>query len=162
LIPESVLTGEMKPSLKEYFRKDVRDKLLTCQGILRPNCGVFESENILIFKVFQAKLSYYKIYNKIEKTFSRTFYPDAPVSKRGHCKMNFFIDDIVSGLNFSPEYQTEGRAISIVAAEDIVEKRDEILDFISHHPSKSSAKLRTLIQNLKEEDNPLMMSVKFK
>ena len=76
--------------------------------------------------------------------------------------MNFFTDDMVSGMIFMPMYQSEGKAIALILAEKVVEDRDVILDFISKHPSKASERLKTIVEKMTEEDNPLMMTVKFK
>lgn len=164
LIPERVLTGDLKAGVDRLFFKRVSelgDKLDLCQSILRPNCGIFESDTYIIFKVYGAFGNCYMVYNKISKTFHRTFHKDV-LKTSNRTIMNFFTDDIVSGLSFTPVFQSEGKAIALIPALDIIEKRDEILDFISKHASKEANKLKTIVENMKEEDNPLLMFVKFK
>jgi hypothetical protein len=45
--------------------------------------------------------------------------------------MNYFIDDMISGLLFNPQYQSMSKAIALISAEKVVEQRKQILDFIA-------------------------------
>jgi hypothetical protein len=76
--------------------------------------------------------------------------------------MDYFIDDLISGLHFNPLYQSQGKAIAFISALKVVERRDEVLHFIAQHPSAESAHLKTLVEDMNEFDNPLMMMVTFK
>jgi len=162
LIPERVLTGKLKPSMEESFLRDIYNKVYIFQGIMRPTAGIFESDKFIVFQVYYEHEDYYSVYNKETKQFHRTFYKDIPRNKRGGARMNFFTDDMVSGMTFSPRYQSGGKAIALISAEKVVEDRDVILDFISKHPSKASERLKAIVEKMTEEDNPLMMTVKFK
>lgn len=164
LTPVWKLTGKMKPNDKEYFQREKSDKLLIIGGILRPNAAVYESDGYIIFKLVNSKESFYKVYNKATGKFHRTFHKDEPpVSEKNPMKnMNYFTDDIVSGLSFRPNYQSNGWAISFISAEDMVNKKKIILDFIKNHPSAEGEKLKAAVLKMDEFDNPVIMMVKFK
>jgi len=163
LIPEKVLTGKLKPSMEESFLRDIYNKMYIFQGIMRPTAGIFESDKFIVFKVSYDRERYYSVYNKETKQFHRTYHKEIlRDDRRGKANMNFFTDDMVSGMRFSPRYQSGGKAIALISAEKVVEDRDVILDFISKHPSKASERLKAIVEKMTEEDNPLMMTVKFK
>ena len=77
--------------------------------------------------------------------------------------MTYFVDDIVSGLTFDPQYQSEGKAIALIPAWEICEKKQGILDFINKNPNHNQSKyLKSVVQNMTDDDNPLLMIVSFK
>ena len=102
------------------------------------------------------------VYNKSTMQFHRTFYKDASSTGKGSIKMNYFTDDLVSGLSFNPQYQSQGKAISLVSAIDIYNRKQVILDYIANHPSEEAEKLKLMVQNITEMDNPIVMIAKFK
>jgi len=163
LVPERVLLGKLKLDKDEYFRK-VRgaEKLDITNGILRPNCSVFESDNFIFFRQFSEKENCFKIYNKRTHQFFRTFYDDVPATRRGKKNMDFFTDDLISGLAFNPPYQSNGKAISFVKAMDICDRKQEVLDFIALYPSEEGNRLKPIVKNISENDNSLLMIVQFK
>lgn len=104
------------------------------------------------------------IYDKTSQNLHRTYDKNAPVIKNPRSEMknmNYFIDDIVSGLHFSPEYQSMGKAIALIPAVKIIENRDKILQHIDAHPSREGTQLRMIVESMDEFDNPLVMLVTF-
>ena len=164
LIPSSVLSGKYKINdIDEHFIRKMRnDKLDLLSVILRPNSGIFESDRFMIFRLMSMKELFFMVYNKTTKQFHRTFYKNAKKTRSGIMLMDYFTDNIISGLPFNPKYQSHGKALALFPALDICERKQEILDFISSHPSEEAAKLKALVQNIKETDNPIVMIVKFK
>jgi len=163
LVPARVLTGKLKLDKDEFFRKDRgNNKLDISSYIMRPNGGVFESDKFIIFKLSSNKEVFYMVYNKSTMQFHRTFYKDASSTGKGSIKMNYFTDDLVSGLSFNPQYQSQGKAISLVSAIDIYNRKQVILDYIANHPSEEAEKLKLMVQNITEMDNPIVMIAKFK
>jgi hypothetical protein len=168
IIPERIVFGDLKPKKKDLFRRNIGQNLRIFSYILRPNAGVFESDNFMVFSMKSDYETFYMIYNKSTSVIHRTFYKDAreiitnPVKKLGYKKMDYFIDDLVSGLSFNPQYQSYGKAIALIPATEVAEKREDILRFIASHPSDESARLKALVEKMDEFDNPLVMMVTFK
>ena len=165
--PVWILTGELKLDKKELFLRDKGKKLDNISNMLRPNGGIFESNRFLIFKLVDNQERFYMVYDKVSGQFHRTYEKDAPayVNSRGEIisiKRDYFIDDIVSGLHFIPQYQSMGKAIALIPATTVVENRKEILRHIASHPSKESEHLKSIVEDMEEEDNPLVMTVTFK
>jgi len=164
LTPQYTLTGKYKiKELQDYFENVSSANLLIAPALMHPKSVIFESENVLIFRVYNSYNVYYQVYNKKTKTFHRTHYADAKTNGRNEVKiMNFFVDDMVSGLNFTPLFQSKGTAIGFVSASDIIEKREDILHYIELHPSLEGTNLKSIIENLIEDDNSLLMMVTLK
>ncbi|MDL2247471.1 6-bladed beta-propeller [Bacteroides sp. OttesenSCG-928-J23] len=168
LIAERILSGKLKSNVEEHYSNSKGKKLNIVMPILRFNSGVFESNRFMIFRLSNDYETFFMVYDKNTGRLQRTFYENAPRTfrgpkkKEGPKKHDCFIDDMISGLSFNPEYQSNGKAIALISASDICEKRKDILDFIDKHPSEKSKKLRGVIQNMTEEDNSLMMVVGFK
>jgi hypothetical protein len=164
LAPAWILAGKLKPEKKELFLRNAGEKLKNVSAILRPNSGIFESNKFLIFKLSDNKECFYMIYDKTSQNLHRTYDKNAPVIKNPRSEMknmNYFIDDIVSGLHFSPEYQSMGKAIALIPAVKIIENRDKILQHIDAHPSREGTQLRMIVESMDEFDNPLVMLVTF-
>ena len=166
-VPAWILTGELKLAKKELFLDDIRGKLSIASIMLRPNSGIFESNRFLIFRLADNKERFFLIYDKVSKQFHRTYEKDAPVrvNSRGitiSIDRDYFIDDLVSGLHFDPQYQSMGKAIALIPATTVVENRAEILLHISSHPSEESTRLKAIVEKMDEFDNPLVMIVTFK
>jgi hypothetical protein len=164
IVPVRKLTGNLKANLKAHFQRETGKKLTILSYLMQPDAAVFESGQFMIFKLSSDYETFYMVYNKSTKAFHRTFYSNtSPVSLRNDMKkMDYFIDNGVSGLHFNPYFQSQGKAISLISAIDICEKRQEILDFIQEHPSEEGKKLSEIVKNLTEDDNDLMMVVTFK
>jgi hypothetical protein len=168
IIPKWIVAGNLKPNKKELFSRNTGQKLRNFSYILRPNSGVFESDHFMIFNMSDDYEKFYMIYDKSTDKIHRTFYKNAreiitnPRKNTGYKKMDYFIDDMVSGLHFNPQYQSQDRAIALIPASEVVERRDDILRFIAQHPSNESAHLKTLIEDMDEFDNALIMMVAFK
>ena len=169
-VPVWVLTGELKVPKKELFFQDHGKNLQNYSYILHPNSGIFESSKFLIFRLVDNQNSFYMVYDKTSGTFHRTYdknpivieeqYPNG--KKVISIMMDYFVDDLVSGLLFTPKYQSMGKAISLIPATTIVENRDKILRHLVSHPSDESARLKSIVEKMGEDDNPLLMIVTFK
>ncbi len=163
LVPARVLTGKLKLDKDEYFRKNLTSNNLGISSyILRPNGAIFESDKNIIFKISSNRETFYMVYNKSTKQLHRTFYQDALSTRKGELKMNYFTDDLVSGLPFNPQYQSQDKAISLVSALEICNQKQMILDYIASHPTEEGEKLKFMVQNISEMENPIVMMVKFK
>ncbi|MDR2533860.1 MAG: 6-bladed beta-propeller [Tannerellaceae bacterium] len=167
IIPAKVIKGTLKPKLMELLQEDTGSKLRIVGQILRPDAAIFESDNFIIFKMTNDYESFYLSYHKDAKTYHRTFYNNPPVRKKtgantGTKIMDFFIDDIVSGISFAPQYQSQDKAMALIPAITVMEQKNEILKFIAANPSKQGTQLKEIIENMTEDDNPIIMTVKFK
>jgi hypothetical protein len=164
--PVWILTGVLKPDKKELFVIDKGKKLYNISYIFRPNAGIFESDRFLIFNLFGNQEKFFMVYDKVSGQFHRTYDKDAPVFVNSHgdsrLDNDYFLDDLVSGLHFKPQYQSMGKAISLIPAETVAEKRNEILRHIASHPSEESERLKSIVEKMDEYDNPLVMIVTFK
>ena len=161
ILPIRKLTGELKPDLMDHFQKDVRQKLFILCYMLRPNSAIFESDRYIIFKISGYHETYYKTFDKQTRRFQRTFYKDIQENEYGLRKMDFFIDDIISGLHFTPQYQNDGKTYALIPAAEVCENKSSILTFINNHPSAEGAKLKAIVENMTEDDNALLMIVSF-
>lgn len=163
LIPARIITGELRLDKNELFQKDRKSNKLDIIGyIMRPNAGIFESDSFIIFKLFSYDETFYTIYNKSDGHFYRTFYKNEVSNKSGCLKMDYFTDDLTSGLSFNPQYQSEGKSIAFVPALDIFNRKQEILDFIAKHPTKEGEKLKAIVDGNSEMSNAVLMIVSFK
>lgn len=163
LIPTSVISGNLRLDDDEYFRKEVgKNKLEIFPYLFRPNSGIFESNKYILFRMISEKERFFSIYDKETKEFSQTFHKDAPATRTGSLKMDYFIDDMVTGLPFNPQYQSEENAIGFISAADIYDKKQEILDFVKRNRLTLPENIETIVKNIKEEDNDVIMVVQFK
>lgn len=163
LIPSRVLTGDLKLNLEEHYKKYTGDKVQIMHYIQRINSGVFESNRFMICRLSSGNEYFFTVYDKKNKQLLRTHYNNAEETRSGVKKMDYFIDDIVSGLPFNPQYQSEKKAIALVPAWMICEKKQEVLDHIDAHPIHvQSEYLKSVIQHMTEDDNPLVVIVSFK
>jgi hypothetical protein len=162
IVPVRRLTGELKPDIREHFRKYTGRKTRIMSYVMRSNAAIFESDGFMIFKLSDSRQSFYKIYDKKSCRFHRTFHGNVTEDREGHRRMEFFIDDLVSGLPFNPQYQNNGKVFALIPATDICDKRKEILDFIHAHPTEEGAKLKHTIENMNENDNAVVMAVTLK
>lgn len=164
LIPARKLTGELKiNNIDDYFdTQNIGRKLTVISSAILLNAGVFESDYYIIFKLLSSYETFYKIYEKTTGQFFQTFYGKSPVESPTLKRMDFFIDDLVSGLHINFKYQSGGKAITTISAEEIVEKREAILEYISKNPSEEGEKLKAIVGNIDEMDNSVVMIVTFK
>jgi hypothetical protein len=161
IIPAKVLTGKLNPAMQTRYSESLGHKLVISSDIMRTNTGIFESDNFMIFKLTSAYESFYQVYNKKTKQIRRTHYPEVEPNQIGLKKQEYFIDDLVTGLRFNLQYQSKGTAIALIPATEIVENRNEVLRFLSTHPSPEADRLKPLIEKMQEEDNSLLMLVTF-
>ena len=170
-VPVWVLTGELKLDKKELFLLgNTGKKLVNASNLFRPNAGIFESNRFLIFKLSDDQDRFYMVYDKVSGQFHRTYDKNTPVIEtelpRGGVRVridnDYFIDDLISGLHFTPQYQSMGKAIGLISAITVAENRDEILRHIASHPSEESERLKPIVEKMDEFDNPLVMIVTFK
>jgi hypothetical protein len=166
LTPQYTLTGKLKVNGTEIFSRKTGRKQNIFQQAFRPYSAIFESESFLIFRIADDYEHFFIIYDKYSRKLYRTFYKDPKIisrRKQGDVKaMDYFVDDLVSGLSFNPQYQSYGKAIALIPATEIAEKREDILCFIAAHPSDESVRLKALVEKMDEFDNPLVMIVTFK
>jgi hypothetical protein len=166
LTPQYTLTGKLKVTGTEIFSRKTGRKQKIFQQAFRPYSAIFESESFLIFRIANDYEHFFIIYDKYSRKLYRTFYKDPKIISRGRQgdvkAMDYFVDDFVSGLCFDPQYQSYGKAIALIPAIEVIEKREGILRFIAAHPSDESARLKALVEKMDEFDNPLMMMVTFK
>jgi hypothetical protein len=160
--PVRYLVGSHKMKKDEYFNTETNRKLMILSYILRPNAAIFESNENIIFKLKNDAETYYKVYNKTTKKYSRTFYKNASTDRRMCKKMDFFIDDILTGETFNPQYQSEGKMISLLPAEKIFNNKEKIINKIKSKPDSDNEYTINVINNLKEDDNSLVMIVDLK
>jgi hypothetical protein len=162
--PIRYLTGSHKMRQDEYFNIETNKKLNILSYVLRPNAAIFESNENIIFKLINDVETYYKVYNKITKKYSRTFYRDATtINNRSiRKKMDFFVDDILTGELFNPQYQSEGKMISFLSSEKICNNKEQIINRIKLKSNNEYTELINIINNLTEDDNSLLMIVDLK
>ncbi len=77
--------------------------------IMRPNSGVFESDNSIVFRMGNDYGKFFMVYDKTKMEYYRTYHKDAVADRSGAKNMDYFTDDIVSGLKFNPQYQSGTR-----------------------------------------------------
>jgi hypothetical protein len=163
LIPRIKLTGNLKLSFQEHFKKNSGKKLNILGYAYRPDAAIFESNTMMVFNIVNGFENFYVVYNKTNNTFHRTHYENAEETRQGIKKMDYFVDDMITGvLRFNPHFQSKDLAIALISADEVCEKRKEILDFIRNHPSEKGIQIKPIIENFTDDDNYLMMIVKFK
>lgn len=163
LIPKIKLKGNLKLNFQQHFKKHTGKKLNISSYLSRPNSAIFESDTMMVFKLSNAFEDFYMVYNKTNNTFHRTHFKNAEEDRHGIKKMEYFVDDTITGvLRFNPHFQSKGLAIAFISAYEIGEKRKAILDFIRNHPSERGIQIKPIIENFTDDDNYLMMIVKFK
>ncbi|MDR1160940.1 MAG: 6-bladed beta-propeller [Tannerellaceae bacterium] len=156
--PIRYLTGSHKMLQDEYSNTESNTKLAILSYILRPNAAIFESDENILFKLINDAETYYKVYNKATKEYARTFYKNAATINRSKCKrMDFFIDDILTGENFNPQYQSEGKMIAFISSEKICNNKEQIIDRIKLKSKTDYTDLINAITNLTEYDNSFVM-----
>ena len=164
IVPDRILSGKKyKPLQANLFHAGSGDKRIVAPLLMRPNSGIFESARFVLFRYYEDKGRYFLIYDKSDGQVYISRHADAPrQGKSNEILSSYFTDDLVSGLPFSPEYQSDGKLIGWLPAADIIRKRSEILQFIREHPSEESARFKDIVTNIKEEDNPVLMTVTLK
>ena len=162
LKPVRVLTGDLKLSLFGHFERSSGRRLRIATFIQRPNSSIFESNRFMIFRLRNDREVFFMVYDKKTRELHRTYHRNAPETPRGARRMDFFVDDMFSGLKINPEYQSIGRAIAVFQAFEIYEQRQEILDFIGDNPSERSQQLRQIVQNITDDCNPVLAIITFR
>jgi len=163
IMPSRVLTGNLKLNLVESNSAKTGSKLRILPKMFFPNSGIFESDRFIVFRLWDDYECFFINYDKKEKQLHRTYYKDASEYRTIKIKiMDYFYDDVVSGLNFNPMFQSMGKAMALIPATEIFEKKREILDFIEKHPSVRSEQLKKIVQNVTDDDNSVLMVVTLK
>ena len=157
LIPARVLTGDLKMMLIEHFAENTGSKLKISTPIGQRNSGIFESNQLMIFRLSNDYERFFMVYDKKTKQLHRTYHKDAPTTRLGDKLMDYFIDDMFTGLPVNPLYQSMGKAIAFVPAHEIYAQKQAILDFIEKNNHEKSAYLKQIVQNITDDDNPLMV-----
>ena len=162
LIPARVLTGNLKLNLTEYFRRNIGRKLRLAMPVMSSNSAIFESNRFLIFRLRSDYEGFFMVYDKSSKQLHRTYYSDAPENRSGSKNMDYFVDDMLSGLPVNPLYQSKGKAIAVIPAHEIYERKQEILFFIEKNPNDKSQRFKQVIQAITSDDNPILMIITLK
>lgn len=165
LIADRTLSGnKFRPSLYELFHSSNSGKRLLIPLMMRPNSDVFESDRFVIFRCFEeSKKLYFLVYDKTDGKIYQSLHENAPrVKQTDRVLSAYFTDDLVSGMPFNPEYRSGDKLIGWLSASDIVENRSKILEFMDTHASTQMDGFRKKVENMKEEDNPVLMIVKLK
>lgn len=164
LIPDLVLTGKLVLDREELFKKDKKDKVYIGGPLMKPNSYVFESNYFLLFRMNAKSESYYAICNKKTGQISRTGHQEKAYEfdYKSEKSKDYFIDDLVSSMVVDPLYQCADMAIGLIPAPAIVNDRENILDFIAKHPSDEGVKLKSIIEQMTDEDNSIICFIKFK
>lgn len=162
IVPRYRLTGELKLSKEDYFKEETGDKFGIMTYIMRPNSGIFESDNYIVFRMGNNSGKFFMVYDKTKLQYSRTYYKDAVTNRSGAKNMDYFTDDMVSGLKFNPQYQNRNKAIAIISSETLLEEKQDILNFISSNSTAEGERLKNSLKQLSEDDNSYLMIVTFK
>lgn len=162
IVPIYRLTGELKLSQEDYFKEKTGEKFGIITYIMRPNSGVFESDNYIVFRMGNDYEKFFMVYDKIRQQYYRTYYKDAIANRKGTKNMDYFIDDMVSGLRFNPQYQNKNKAIALISSETLLEEKQNILNFISSNSTIEGERLKSTLKELSEDDNSYLMVVTFK
>ncbi len=149
--PVNVLTGSLKLEFKNLFRKKSGNKLKVISTILRNKGAIFEINQFLIFRLGNDNEYLFNVYNKSNGVVYSTKFNEKYNDK--------FIDDLVSGMQFSPNFQGDGKLINLIDAEVVYQQKDKILSHIKQHPTQEGENLKKLIANLSADDNPIVIIV---
>lgn len=162
IVPIYRLTGEFKLSQEDYFKEETGKRFGIMTYIMRPNSGVFESDNYIVFRMGNDYGKFFMVYDKIKLQCFRTYYKDAVANRSGAKNMDYFIDDMVSSLKFNPQYQNKDKAIAIISSETLLEEKQNILNFISSNSTIEGEQLKSSLEELSDDDNSFLMIVHFK
>ncbi len=150
-IPVDVLTGDLKLEFKNFFKKKSGNKLKVISTILRNKGAIFEINQFLIFRLGNDNEYLFNIYNKSNGVVYSTNFNEKHNDK--------FIDNLVSGIQFSPNFQGDGKLINLIDAEVIFQQKDKIFSYIKQHPTQEGENLKKLIANLSADDNPIVIII---
>ena len=162
LLPARVLMGNLKLNLTETFNRNIGRKLRLAMTVMSSNYAIFESNRFMIFRLRSDYESFFMVYDKSSKQLHRTYYSDAPENRTGSKNMAYFVDDMLSSLPVNPLYQSMGKAIAVIPAHEIYERKQEILHFIEKNPNDKSQRLKQIIQAITDDDNPILMIITLK
>ena len=162
LLPARVLTGNLKLNLTETFKRNIGRKLRLAMPVMSSNSAIFESNRFMIFRLMSDYEGFFMVYDKSTKQLHRTYYRDAPENSSGSKRMDYFVDDLLSGLPVNPLYQSMGKAIAVIPAHEIYERKQEILHFIERNPNNKSQRFKQIIKAITDDDNPILMIITLK
>lgn len=164
LIPRLVLTGKLALTKDELFKREQGNKKTIIGPLFRPNSAIFESDHFIIFRIYQKEEAVLLAYNKETGEIHQTSRQEniAKPEYTNDLNYSYYQDDLVSGMPFYPLYQSNGKAIAILSASNVVENKQKILDHIQAHPSEEADHLKEIVNRLDETDNSLLMIVEFK
>lgn len=165
LVADRTLSGnKFRPSLHNLFHSSNSGKRLLIPIMMRPNSGVFESDRFVLFRCYEEdKKLYFLVYDKTDGKVYQSLHEDAPRVKQTNMVLSaYFTDDLVSGMPFNPEYRSGNKLIGWLSASDMVENRQKILQFMETRSSSETSHFRKIVENIREEDNPVLMIVKLK
>ena len=162
LIPTRVLTGNLKLNLTEHFNRNTGNKMRLTMPVMSSNSAIFESNQFLIFRLRSDYEIFFMIYDKSSKQLHRTYHKDASENRFGSKNMDYFVDDMLSGLHINPLYQSMGKAIAVIPAHEISKRKQDVLNFIEKNPNEKSQRFKQTIQTITDDDNPILMIITFK
>jgi len=160
LLPRFTVSGKRKLTKNQLLTKDKGNCLDLLNFILKPNSAVFESDQYLLFRLSSKKECFFKIYNKINDKWYRTFHQHVKENRRGKKLMDFFIDDFYTQLKCKFEYESKGKLVGFISAIDIVDNRKTILTSLQE--KKADNKLINLFEQVTENSNPIMIIANLK
>ncbi len=162
-VPAYILTGDSKLEFKDLYKKRIGDKLKITGEIMHQKVSVFEIEKFIIVRLMNSSKCFFSLYNKQDNKVYCTNHNESSRrhfdSRMKYFRSDYFIDDLVSGLKFNPFCQSKQKMISLINAETICEQRDKIFAYTRQHSSKEGNLLKSIIANLSEDDNPVVMLV---
>ncbi|WP_187117295.1 6-bladed beta-propeller [Parabacteroides bouchesdurhonensis] len=164
IVPVLILTGELKLKKNELFKSKQGNKVTIAGPLMKPNSYIYESDHFLIFRIHTTEDVYFAVYNKQTGTIYRTGKHEKTYQSEYKSNKNkdFFIDDLVSGMAIDPLYQSEDKAIGIISAASIIDDKDNILNYISAHPSLKGEQLKQIIENIDEGSNSVLCFIRLK
>jgi hypothetical protein len=162
LEPVRVLTGDLKLSLAGHFEIESGRRLRIATPIGQVNSGIFESNHFMILRLENDSERFFTVYNKETKELHRTHHRDAPTTRRGEKRMDYFVDDMFTGLNLNPMYQSMGKAIAVIPAHEIYDQKQKILDFIENNPNDKSRHLKQIVEKITDDCNPVLAIITFR
>jgi hypothetical protein len=162
LDPIRILIGDLKLNLIDHFEIGMGRRLRLVTPITRINSGIFESSYYMVFRLGSDNERFFMVYNKKTKALHRTHHRNSTETLRGERLMDYFVDDMFTGLNLNPMYQSMGKAIAVIPAHEIYEQKQEILGFIKNNPNDKSRHLKQIVENITDDCNPVLAIITFR
>lgn len=161
-LPSSVLGGNLKPKFNNLFDKKIGENLRIFDFIFHHRQSVFETNKFFIFRVRNDKESFFSIYDKeLKKVFSTDCLGKKHI-EFGRIRKDYFIDNIILGVEFDPIYQSNDRYMSLISSDFFLENKHKIFSFLKENSLEENKRIKEMISNISEDTNPILCIVKFK